>query len=216
VAPDLSLYLVTDSAVAAAAGHRLPDVVAAAVAGGVTAVQVREKRATREQLVDVIGRVASVLPAHVPLIVNDDVMAFLDARACGIAVAGVHVGQHDDRPEEVRAAIGPEALLGLSAATPDELAAVDPAVVDHVGIGALHGTATKADAPPALGLDGLRERLALAPVPAVAIGGVTIADAAALRASGLAGVAVVSGICGAADPAAAARAYRAAWTGARS
>ncbi|WP_229052122.1 thiamine phosphate synthase [Aeromicrobium sp. Leaf350] len=211
---DLTLYLVTDSAVAAAAGHTLPAVVAAGVAGGVTAVQVREKNASRQQLLDVLGSVAEVLPAGVPLVVNDDVTAFLDARAAGIAVTGVHVGQDDDPVEDVRAAIGPDALLGLSAATPAELAVVDPAIVDHVGIGALHGTPTKTDAPPALGLEGMRERVALAAVPAVAIGGVTVADARALHGSGLAGLAVVSGICGAADPEAAARAYRVAWTGA--
>lgn len=210
---DLSVYLVTDSAIAAAAGHSLPSVVAAGVSGGVTVVQVREKHASTEQLVDLLGSVAAVLPTGVPLVVNDDVEAFLAARADGIAVAGVHVGQDDAPAAQVRAAIGPDALLGLSAATPAELAAVDPSVVDHVGIGALHGTRTKPDAPAALGLTGMRERAALSPVPAVAIGGVTTADARALRGSGLAGLAVVSGICGAADPAAAARAYVSAWKG---
>lgn len=211
--PDLSLYLVTDSGVAAAAGRTLVEVVTAAVDGGVTIVQVREKHASTQQLLDVLGPVAAALPAHVPLVVNDDVEAFLAARADGIAVAGVHVGQDDDPAADVRAAIGPDALLGLSAATPEELAAVDPEIVDHVGIGALHGTPTKPDAPPALGLDGMRGRVALSPVPAVAIGGVTVADARALRGSGLAGLAVVSGICGAPDPAAAARAYVSAWRG---
>ncbi len=210
---DLSLYLVTDTAIAAAAGHSVPAVVEAAVAGGVTIVQVREKHASTQQLVDVLGSVAAVLPSGVPLVVNDDVEAFLAARADGIAVAGVHVGQGDAPAAEVRAAIGPDALIGLSAATPAELAAVDPSVVDHVGIGALHGTSTKPDAPAALGVDGMRQRLALSPVPAVAIGGVTVADARALHGSGLAGLAVVSGLCGAADPAAAARAYVSAWRG---
>lgn len=210
---DLAVYLVTDSAIAAAAGHTVPAVVAAGVAGGVTMVQVREKHASIQQLVDLLGSVAAVLPPGVPLVVNDDVEAFLAARADGIAVAGVHVGQDDVPASQVRAAIGPDALLGLSAATPAELAAVDPSVVDHVGIGTLHGTPTKPDAPAALGRDGMRARVALSPVPAVAIGGVTTADAQALRGSGLAGVAVVSGICGAADPAAAARAYVSAWRG---
>ena len=210
---DLSLYLVTDTAIAAAAGHSVPAVVEAAVAGGVTIVQVREKHASTQQLVDVLGSVAAVLPSGVPLVVNDDVEAFLAARADGIAVAGVHVGQGDAPAAEVRAAIGPDALIGLSAATPAELAAVDPSVVDHVGIGALHGSSTKPDAPAALGVDGMRQRVALSPVPAVAIGGVTVADARALRGSGLAGLAVVSGLCGAADPAAAARAYVSAWRG---
>lgn len=213
VTPDLSLYLVTDSGVAAGAGHTLLEVVTAAVAGGVTIVQVREKQASTQQLLDVLGPLAAALPTHVPLVVNDDVEAFLAARADGMAVAGVHVGQDDVPAADVRAAIGPEALLGLSASTPEELAAVDPEIVDHVGIGALHGTATKPDAPAALGLDGMRSRVALSPVPAIAIGGVTVADARALRGSGLAGLAVVSGICGAPDPANAARTYVSAWRG---
>ncbi|MEG9226998.1 thiamine phosphate synthase [Aeromicrobium sp. Sec7.5] len=210
---DLSVYLVTDAGIAAAAGHSVPAVVAAAVAGGVSIVQVRQKHASTEELVDLLGSVAAVLPPGVPLVVNDDVEAFLAARADGIAVAGVHVGQDDAPAAEVRVAIGPAALLGLSAATAAELAAVDPSVVDHVGIGALHGTPTKPDAPAALGLDGMRARVALSPVPAVAIGGVSVADARALHGSGIAGLAVVSGICGAADPEAAARDYVRAWRG---
>ncbi len=207
---DLSLYLVTDTGLAQRAGRTVAETVAAAVAGGVTVVQVRDKEATTAELVQVLADVAAVLPAEVPLLVNDDVDAFLAARAAGIAVAGVHVGQDDAPVAEVRDRIGSDAILGVSASTPVELRAVDPKLVDYVGIGALHGTPTKPDAPAPLGVEAMIERARLAPVSAVAIGGIEVADAAALAGRGLAGVAVVSGIMSAPDPREAAGHYRSA------
>lgn len=217
---DLSLYLVTDTASARSGGRTVPAVVEAAVAGGVTTVQVREKLAPAGEFLALVGEVAAVLPPHVTLVVNDRVDVFLAARDLGIAVHGVHVGQADLPVEQVRRMIGDQAMLGLSAATPAQLsaAAASPARVDYVGVGALHGTPTKPDAPEPLGVEGMRALLAgrgpATEVPAVGIGGVRVEDAAALRGSGLAGVAVVSGICAANDPMAAARAYTAAWVAA--
>ncbi|WP_433340098.1 thiamine phosphate synthase [Streptomyces sp. CA-253872] len=210
--PDLSVYLVTDTAQCAARGRTVAETVAAAVAGGVTAVQVREKDAGGRAFLEQVRAVAGVLPAHVTLLVNDRVDVYLAARAAGARVHGVHVGQSDLPVAAVRDLIGPDALLGLSAATPEELAAASAAPVDHVGVGALHATTTKADAPPALGVEGFA-RLLTPPglPPAVAIGGVVPGDLPALRRAGAAGAAVVSGICAAADPEAAARAYVAAW-----
>ena len=212
-APDLSLYLVTDSAIAEAAGHTVPDVVAAAVTGGVTTVQVRAKEVPAADFLALVGEVAAVLPAHVRLVVNDRVDVFLAARDLGWQVDGVHVGQDDLPVEQVRHLIGDDAVLGLSASTAEQLraAADGPARVDYVGIGALHGTPTKPDAPEPLGVDRMLALAAESTLPAVAIGGVKVEDAKALRGSALAGVAVVSGICGANDPAAAAEAYATAW-----
>jgi thiamine-phosphate pyrophosphorylase len=212
VRPDLSVYLVTDTAQCAARGRGVAETVAAAVAGGVTAVQVREKDAGGREFLARVCAVAEVLPARVALLVNDRVDVYLAARAAGARVDGVHVGQSDLPVAAVRELIGPGALLGLSAATPAELAAAASAPVDHVGVGALHATATKADAPPALGAEGFA-RLLSAPglPPAVAIGGVVPADLPVLRRAGAAGAAIVSGICAAADPEAAARAYARAW-----
>ncbi len=212
-APDLSLYLVTDTAIAEAAGHTVPGVVAAAGAGGVTTVQVRAKDAPAADFLALVGEVAAALPAHVTLMVNDRVDVFLAARDLGWQVDGVHVGQDDLPVEQVRHLIGDDALLGLSASTAEQLraAADSPARVDYVGIGALHGTPTKPDAPEPLGVDRMLALAAESAVPAVAIGGVKVEDAEALRGSALAGVAVVSGICGAPDPAAAAEAYATAW-----
>ncbi|MEN0083144.1 MAG: thiamine phosphate synthase [Leifsonia sp.] len=208
---DLSVYLVTDQASALQAGHDIPGVLHAA-GDAVTAVQLREKEATARDFFETVLRSSAALPPDVAIIVNDRVDVFLAARAAGARVSGVHVGQSDLPPGAVRRLIGPEAILGLSASTPAELAAAgEERVADYVGIGALHATGTKTDAPPPLGHAHFARLVALSTLPAVAIGGVTAADLPALRRAGAAGAAVASGVCGAADPGRAARELRAAW-----
>lgn len=208
---DLSIYLVTDAELARSAGHDLVDVVAQAVAGGVTAVQIREKSASACDFLDTVLRIADMLPQHVELLVNDRVDVFLAARLRGARVTGVHVGQSDLPVAEVRRMIGPDALLGLSASLDGQIRDAQPAVVDYIGIGALHTTATKLDAPPPLGHEEFARLAGLTTLPAVAIGGVTARDLPILRASGAAGGAVVSAICAAADPRAAAEELARAW-----
>jgi thiamine-phosphate pyrophosphorylase len=212
VTVDLSLYLVTDSGVAATAGHDVVEVVRRATARGVTTVQVREKDATARMFLDTVLRVAAAVPDHVAVLVNDRVDVFLAARDAGARVTGVHVGQSDLPPSAVRRLIGADAVLGLSASTPEQLAAAsESGVVDYVGIGALHATATKRDAPSPLGHEEFARLVAVSALPAVAIGGVTVTDLGALRRAGAAGAAVVSAICGADDPGGAAAELRAAW-----
>ena len=213
---DLSIYLVTDKSQAAAAGHDLADLVAAAVAGGVTAVQVREKTADAGEFLDTVLKVAAVLPEPVALFVNDRVDVFLAARRAGARVTGVHVGQQDLPVEVVRDLVGPEALIGLTANTAAELFAAgqEGARVDYVGIGSVHATASKADAAPALGVEGFAALAGATFLPAVAIGGITVTDLPGLRAGGAAGVAVISAICGAADPRAAAARLAEVWAAA--
>jgi thiamine-phosphate diphosphorylase len=213
VSVDLSLYLVTDSRLAASAGHDLVELVRGAAEGGVTTVQVREKEAPARAFLETVLRIADVLPAGVALLVNDRVDVFLAARAAGAGVAGVHVGQSDLPVAAVRELIGPDAVLGLSASTPEQLrlAAAGPARVDYVGIGAVHATTTKKDAPEPLGLNRFARLVAATALPAVGIGGVTCADLPAMRSAGAAGAAVVSAICSAPDPHAAAGELRAAW-----
>jgi thiamine-phosphate pyrophosphorylase len=129
------------------------------------------------------------------------------AKAAGLA--GAHIGQDDGHPAAARAILGPDALIGLSVTRAAELATVDPAVVDYVGLGPVFPTGSKADAAPALGLDGARAIGARLPLPWVAIGGIGIANSAAIMRAGAAGVAVVSAICAADDPRAATAALRA-------
>ena len=204
---DLSIYLVTDTAIAAAAGHPILSVVREAVAGGVSVVQLREKHGTAREFLDLVCGVADAVPESVTVIVNDRVDVFLAARRLGARVGGVHLGQSDLPPSLARDLIGPDAVLGLSASTPAQLreAETDRAAIDYVGIGALHATTTKPDAPRPLGLDAFAALAASTRLPAVAIGGIGRADIAPLRRAGAAGAAVVSAICSAVSPRDAAR-----------
>lgn len=212
--PDLSVYLVTDSGQARRRGRDVVDVVAAAVRGGVTAVQVREKHAPTRDVVELLGRVAEVVPPGVALVVNDRVDAFLAARRAGVAVDGVHLGQADLPVTALRRLVGGSALVGVSARTRAELAAADAVGADYVGIGPVRTTTTKRDAPGGMGVAAFAELAGASRSPAVGIGGLTAGDVPALRRAGAAGVAVVSAICLADDPCRAAAELAEAWTAA--
>jgi thiamine-phosphate pyrophosphorylase len=199
---DLSLMLVTDAAMCRDRG--LVETVLAAVAGGVTVVQLRDKTCSDGEMVATARMLrARLAPLGVPLIVNDRPAVALAAGA-----DGVHIGQGDGDPAKARAMVGRQMLLGLSVTGPRDRATVDPAVVDYVGLGPVFASATKADATPPLGLAGFRAVARELGIPVVAIGGIDAGNAGALIAAGAAGVAVVSAICAAADPRAAAAALR--------
>ena len=199
---DLRLMLVTDARLSQPRG--LVATVLAAVAGGVTIVQLRDKQASDAELVATAEALRDALAGSgVPLIVNDRPQV---ARAAGLA--GVHVGQDDGDPAKARALLGREALIGLSVTRMEQITTVDRAVVDYVGLGPVFATATKADTALPLGLDGTRSigrRLAL---PFVVIGGIDATNAAAVIATGAAGLAIVSAIAAADDPRAAAAELR--------
>jgi thiamine-phosphate pyrophosphorylase len=206
-AVDLSVYLVLDPHLCAARG--LVETAVAAVRGGATAVQLRDKGADAAALSRTAGTLKAALAGSgVPVIVNDCAEAAL-------AADGLHVGQDDMDPAEARAIIGPDRLLGLSVETEAAAARVDPRLVDHVGAGPVFATATKPDHKAPVGFAGLARLCAAAPVPAVAIGGLTAAHAGPVLAAGAKGLAVVSAICAAPDPEAAARALAAAMREAR-
>lgn len=209
------IYLVLDLDVCASAGHHPADVARAAVAAGVGAVQVRAKRAPVREQVAVTVAVADALRLAGPalLVVDDRVDVALAARARGALVHGVHVGQGDLAVDDVRALLGADAVVGVSAARPQDVRAV-PATADYVGSGPVRLTATKPDAGPALGLDGLGAAVAASSLPVVAIGGLAADDVPAVRATGARSLAVVSAVCGAPDPGAAAQALVAAWSAA--
>jgi thiamine-phosphate pyrophosphorylase len=194
--------LVTDPAMTRTRG--LIATVLAGVAGGATIVQLRDKDADDAALVAAARALrAELAPLGVPLIVNDRVAV---AEAAG--ADGVHIGQDDGDPAAARALLGPDALIGLSVTRAAEIATVDASVVDYVGLGPVFATATKPDAAPALGLAGARAIAARLPVPWIAIGGIDAANAADVIAAGAAGIAVVSAICAADDPAEAAAGLR--------
>jgi hydroxymethylpyrimidine kinase/phosphomethylpyrimidine kinase/thiamine-phosphate diphosphorylase len=212
VTGDLSLHLVTDAALCGERG--VVATVDAAVAGGVTVVQLRDKTATDAETVDLLVQLSQIIDGRALLVVNDRLPSVIDARALGARVDGVHLGQSDTSVERARALLGPDALIGLTANTPahlDALRALPEGTVDYVGVGVIRPTSTKPDHPPALGVDGFRALAASSPVPAVAIGGIGRDDVAALRDAGAAGIAVVSALCAADDPRLAARALRREW-----
>lgn len=191
---DLGVYLVTDRL--ACRGRDLLDVVSAAVAGGVTMVQLREKTATTREFVDLARALVSLLKPHnVPLLINDRLDVTLASGA-----AGVHVGQDDMYPADVRALLGPDAIIGLSVTGLGEVRASHGQPVDYLGAGPVFATSTKADAGAPQGVEGLAAMLTLAQAPVVGIGAITSANAGAVLAAGAKGVAVVSAICSAADP----------------
>ncbi|MEN9473998.1 MAG: hypothetical protein RIS48_718 [Pseudomonadota bacterium] len=198
----LRLHLVTD---AAQCGERgLLAVVQSAVRGGVTCVQLREKSLDTRAFVERARALKALLsPWRIPLLVNDRVDVALAAGA-----DGVHVGQSDMAPQDVRRLM-PGALIGLSIESWQQMREAEQAPVDYYGISPVFATSSKADAAPALGLAGLQQLRLMTARPLVAIGGIQAGNVAAVMAAGADGVAVVSALCAAADPAAAARHLRA-------
>jgi thiamine-phosphate pyrophosphorylase len=198
---DPSLYLIADPT--AAGGRPLEAVVAAAVAGGVTLVQLRCKLGTTRGLLERAQRLKALLrPCGVPLIVNDRIDVMLAAEA-----DGAHIG-HEDMPADLaRRLIGPDRILGVTLRQEDQARAVDPAVVDYAGVGPIRATTTKADALAPRGVEGFADFRRLVPVRTVAIGGIVPSLAAPLLAAGADGIAVAAAIAGAPDPAAAARRF---------
>lgn len=196
---DLSVYLVLDRLFV---GQRdLLATLQAALAGGVTVVQLRDKHAPRPLFLEQARRIQALLrPTGVPLIINDRVDV-----AAEIGADGVHVGQDDTDALEARRRLGPDAIVGLSVGRASECAGADPALIDYVGLGPVFPTDTKPDTPPPLGVGGVRALRPLLAVPVVAIGGIGGGNAAGIVAVGADGVAVVSSVCAAPDPEAAAR-----------
>lgn len=201
---DIGVYLVTNTAQCGARG--VVDTVCQAVAGGVRMVQIRDKQADAADLLARVVAVAAAVGDTATILVDDRVDVYLAARGQGAAVHGVHVGQRDVPVAAVRAMVGADAIVGLTANTPahlDALHALPPGTVDYLGVGVIRATRTKPGHPPVLGRQGFARLAAATTLPCVAIGGVGAADVAALRRAGAAGVAVVSAICAATDAAAA-------------
>lgn len=206
----LAVHLVTDDRVPF---DRLVDVVDAAAGAGVDVVQLRAKSVSARELLRQAVTMSDVIDRRCLLLINDRVDVAVAARDAGARVDGVHLGQADVPPETARRLLGADAVVGWTANSPEHRAAASAlrsGTVDYLGVGVIRPTPTKPDHPPALGIDGFAAFAANTTVPCVAIGGVRVSDIAPLREAGAAGVAVVSAICGAEDPAAASRALRSA------
>ncbi len=188
---DLSLYLVLDPVLCADLG--MVETTRAAVAGGATIVQLRDKHAPTAAMIETGRALKQILHGtNVRLIVNDNVEA-----AIAIGADGLHIGQEDMNAAEARRMIGPDMILGLSVETEALASSID------AGIGPVFATPTKPDHKQPIGFDGLTRIVRLCPVPSVAIGGLKAEHAASVYSAGADGLAVVSAICGQPDPQAA-------------
>ena len=194
VRPDyLKLYAITDD------GPNLIERVRLALEGGATCIQHRAKGASFEDAkADALAIRALCREAGVPFIVNDSLEL-----ALAIGADGLHVGQSDTAAREARRALGPDAILGVSASTVAEAVRAERDGADYLGVGAVFPTSTKLDAT-CVTHTALRAICGAAEIPAVAIGGIHAGNLLQLEHSGIAGVSVVSAVFGAPDVKAAA------------
>lgn len=199
---DLRLYAVTDRR-ALPAGVTLPQAVEAALDGGVTCLQLREKEASAGEILALARTLLPLCRARrVPLLINDRVdIALADG------ADGVHLGQDDLPLPEARALLGPDRILGATAHTVEEALRAQAEGADYLGVGAMFPTGTKTNTIPT-SADTLKAICAAVSIPVVAIGGVTAQNLPTLAGTGIAGAAVVSAIFSQSDLTAAARTLR--------
>ena len=189
---DCVLYAVTDTSWLR--GQTLAQQVEAALRGGATMVQLREKELEGEALEQEAREILAVCRKYgVPLLINDDVML-----AKKIGAEGVHVGQSDMAAAEARSILGPDAIIGVTARTIEQAQAAEKAGADYLGSGAVFGTSTKKDAKP-LDPAYFQQICESVSIPVVAIGGITANNIRQLEGRKMSGFAIVSGIFAAQD-----------------
>ena len=188
------LYAVTDR-MWLKEGQSLVDVCRDVLGNGATFLQIREKDLNEAEFEQEAQQLKALCAQfRVPFVVNDSVEIAMD-----IDADGVHVGQSDIKGRDIRAMIGPDKILGISAGTLEEAKAAEAAGADYIGVGAVFGTSTKKDARNLAG-DALRQIAASVDIPVVAIGGISKDNLPQLAGSGVDGIAVVSAIFGAENP----------------
>ena len=207
-------------------GRPVAEVIAQALAAGFTCVQIRSKECSARDLIRYTAEAADAIAKagksdSVALLVDDRLDVVLAAREAGVKVDGIHVGQTDIPVEVCRKLLGPDSIVGLSARADEMLEYVktaDMSLVDYLGVGPLHETPTKTDCGLAAdgtiitkSIDDLKELAQASPVPIVVGGGVKLADIPLVKSTGVDGFFVVSAVCGAEDPEAAARELVEAW-----
>lgn len=197
------LCLVTDRPLSR--GRPLTEIVAAAVRGGATMVQLREKTADTREFLELARALKALLkPQNIPLVINDrvDIALAVDAE-------GVHVGQSDMPLADVRRLIGPDKFIGLSTSTAELILAEDAQAADYLGVGPVYAQNTKPGTAAPHGVEGFRKLRALTKKPVMAIGGLKASNSAPIIAAGADGLAVVSAIVSADDPEQATREFAA-------
>lgn len=194
---DLTLYVLTDRVIS---GRPHEEQAEAAIRGGATAVQLREKALPAGDVVAVGRRIAVICRRFgTVFIVNDraDIAA-----ECG--ADGVHVGPDDVSIPSARKIVGAGRIVGASAGTIEEAQRAQALGADYLGVGSVFATSTKPDAGEPLGVARLGEIVRAVTIPVVAIGGITADNAAEVVRAGAAGIAVIAAVVGQEDIAAAA------------
>ncbi len=191
---DYSLYLVTDRSLSQ--GRSTTEIVTAAIRGGVTCVQLREKHCSTREFIDEARSLQLLLQHHrIPLIINDR----LDV-ALAIGADGVHLGQNDMSLADARRLAGEKMIIGISAENIDDAIIAEQEGADYIGISPVFTTDTKADIAAPLGLEGIRLIRRAVKIPLVGIGGINVGNIRDIVRAGADGAAVVSAIVAAACP----------------
>lgn len=197
---DLSIYFIADPILCK--GRPIVEVVDAALSGGITMLQFRNKHGSREEIISDAKQLLSCARYYsVPFLINDHVDIALE-----IGADGAHIGQEDLCPYEARRILGPNAILGLTAYTREHYDKIDPDVVDYVGTGPYFPTKTE-KGKPVLGGSAFRDLIKFSPVPVVGIGGITSENMSEVINAGAAGVAMMRSISESSNPKEAARAF---------
>lgn len=200
--PRYDLYFV--SAEIEMLGRNHLDTLEAAISGGATIVQLRDKSRADGALREIaLSALELARKAGVPLVINDRIEV-----AAAVRADGVHLGQDDSSPILARELLGENAIIGVSASTVDEAQRAEAEGADYLGVGPVFPTTSKPDAVAHIGLDGLARIREVVSIPIVAIGGITREKVADLIRAGADGIAVIAAIAEADDMVAAARGLR--------
>jgi len=184
---DYGIYLVTDRQYLA--GRDFYACVEAALKGGVTLVQLREKNIDLSTFLKIGEEIKTLCDSYkVPLLINDNITV-----AQKICAAGVHLGQEDDNIERARNQLGEDAIIGISAHTIEEALEAEKRGADYLGVGAVYPTGSKADARE-VGLQRLCAIKDAVHIPIVGIGGISVERYHEVMACGVDGCAMISGI----------------------
>lgn len=184
---NLQLYAITDSHWLN--GRTLYSVVKESLEGGVTFLQLREKELDEEHFLEEARELQKLCREYqVPFVINDNVDI-----AAAINADGVHVGQSDMEAGDVRAKLGPDKIIGVTAKTVEQAVLAQERGADYLGVGAVFHTDSKADAKE-ISFDTLKDICRAVSIPVIAIGGITEENVRELAGSGICGIAVISAI----------------------
>ena len=193
------LHVITDTAIQSRFTHA--ELAEMAIAGGADTIQFRQKDGSTQVLVESAQAVQGVCAAHgIPLVVNDRADI-----ALAVGAAGAHFGQEDLPIAVGRRILPPEAIIGASARTETKILEAISTGADYIGFGPIYQTSSKPDAKMPKGLEALQRMAEIAQCPVIAIGGITVETAYDVICAGAHGIAVISAVCGQADPMAATR-----------